>query len=239
MIFQGFLVLVGVVLAINALWLLVTTNYNAGVAMQIGMATLVLAFGFSARLSGSRWVALPAVGLAAALAIVSTLLAGYGLIDTARHDEDALVVLGAAVHGSEVSPSFAQRLDIAVDYHERNPAALIVVTGGQGPQEDLPEAQAARAYLLQRGVRSDVIVVEDRSTSTRENFAFARALLDARLERGYRVAFVTNEYHVWRASRAAAAAGLDARHLHSLTRWYVWPSSYLREGVAAIWAWTD
>ena len=239
MILRGFLVLVGVLLAGNALWLLVTTNYNAGVAMQLGMAALLLAFGCSPRLSGSRWVALPAVGLAAALAIVSTLLAGYGLIDTARHDEDALVVLGAAVHGRQVSPSFAQRLDVAVDYHERNPAALIVVTGGQGPQEDLAEAEAARDYLIERGVRPDVIVPESRSTSTKENFAFAKALLDDRLEPGYEIAFVTNEYHVWRASRAAAAAGLDARHLHTLTRWDVWPSSYLREGVAAIWAWTD
>jgi len=238
MIFRGILVLVGVVLAGNALWLLVTTNYNAGVAMQVGMAALVLAFGFSARLSGSRWVALPAIGLAAALAIVSTLLAGYGLVDTARHDEDALVVLGAAVHGTEVSPSLAQRLDVAIDYHQRNPTALIVVTGGRGPQEDLPEAEAARAYLLQRGVARDAIAVENRSSSTQENFAFAKALLDDRLEPGYRIAFVTNEYHVWRASRAAAAAGLDARHLHTLTRWYVWPSSYLREGVAAMWAWS-
>ena len=206
--------------------------------MQLALAALVIGFGVSRRLTDSRWVALPAIGLAAALAIVSTLLAGYGLVDTARGDEDALVVLGAAVHGSEVSPSLAQRLDVALDYHDRNPAALIVVTGGQGPQEDLPEAEAARAYLLQRGVARNVIVVEGRSSSTQENFAFARALLDDRLDPGYRIAFVTNEYHVWRASRAAAAAGLDARHLHTLTRWYVWPSSYLREGVAAMWAWS-
>lgn len=239
MVWRGFLVLVGAGLAANAVWLLATANANTGVAMELALAVLLIAFGSSRRLSGSRWVSLPAIGLAAVLGIVSAFLASYGLIDTARYDESAVVVLGAAVHGSTVSPSLAQRLDVAVDYHERNPDALVVVTGGQGPQENLPEAEAARAYLEERGVPARVIVVEDRSTSTVENFEFAKELLDDRLPPGYRVAFVTSEYHVWRASRTAANAGLDARHLHSATRWYMWPSSYLRESAAAVLTWTD
>ena len=239
MVVRGLLVLVGTVLGANAIWLLVTANLNGGVVMQSAVAVLLVAFGCSARLSGSRWVSLPAIGLAAVLAITSTFLALFGISDDADYREDALVVLGAAVHGRTVSPSLAQRLDVAVDYHERNPGALLVVTGGQGPQEDLPEALAAKRYLIEHGVPAASIVVEDRSTSTAENFRFAKKLLDNRLRPGYRIAFVTNEYHVWRASRAAARAGLDASHLHTDTRWYVWPSSYLRESVAAVWSWTD
>lgn len=239
MVWRGFLVLFGSGLAANAVWLLATANFNAGVAMQLLLAVVLIAFGCSRRLSGSRWLSLPAIGLVAVVAIVSAFLASFGLVDDADYDESAVVVLGAAVHGSTVSPSLAQRLDVAVDYHERNPAALVVVTGGQGPQESLPEAVAAKAYLAQRGVPESVIVVEDRSTSTAENFELAKALLDARLKPGYRIAFVTNEYHVWRASRTAAAAGLDAHHLHATTRWYVWPSSYLRESAAALLSWAD
>ncbi len=239
MVWRGFLVVVGAILAANGVWLTVTANLNAGVVMQLVLAALLIAFGAWARLSGSRWVSLPAIGLAAVLSIVSALLAGVGMIDDADYREDALVVLGAAVHGSTVSPSLAERLDLAIDYHQRNPDAVLVVTGGRGPQEDLPEALAARRYLTERGVDARAILVEDRSSSTAENFAFAKALLDDRLAPGYRVAFVTNEYHVWRASRAAARAGLDASHLHTDTRWYVWPSSYLRESVAAVWSWTD
>ena len=233
---RGGLVLLGLVLVGNGLWLMATANFNVGVMLQFAAAAVLLGFGLWRRLAGVRWVTVPAIVLTAGFGLVSGLLAGYGLNDTASGEEDAVVVLGAAVFGREVSPSLAQRLEVAIGYHQRNPSALIVVTGGQGAQEDIAEATASREYLLARGVPDDVIVVEDRSTSTEENFAFAKLLLDQRLSESYRIVFVTNEYHVWRASRLAAATGLDARHLHSSTRWYVWPSSYLRETAAVLWS---
>lgn len=239
MVWRGFLVLCGTGLAANALWLFFSANLNSGVVMQLIVSALLIAFGCSARLAGSRWVSLPTIGLAAVVAITSAFLALFGMSNTVDHREDALVVLGAAVHGSTVSPSFAQRLDLAVEYHERNPRALLVVTGGQGLQEDLAEAVAAREYLIAQGVPGGSILVEDASTSTAENFRFARVLLDDRLQPGYRIAFITNEYHVWRASRAAAREGLEASHLHVDTPWYLWASSYLRESVALVWSWTD
>lgn len=220
----------------NGVWLLTTANLNTGVLLQLAVAVGLIVFGVWRRASGARWLIMPALALAILFGLISGFLAGYGLNDTATDDEDALIVLGAAVHGRVVSPSLAQRLEVAVGYHQRNPEALIVVTGGQGPQEDIAEAVAARDHLLAQGVPDDVIVVEDRSTTTEENFGFAKLLLDERLSGDYRVAFVTNEYHVWRAARLAEVAGLEAAHLHSATRWYVWPSSYLREGAAALWS---
>ena len=111
-------------------------------------------------------------------------------------------MLGAAVHGRELSNTLAGRLAVAVTYHERSPSSLIVVSGGQGPQEEIPEAVAMRQYLLDHGVPDDHIIVEDRSTSTEENFRNSRLLLDERLTPGYSVAFVTDEFR--RAGRRAA-----------------------------------
>ncbi len=141
------------------------------------------------------------VGLAGFLVV-------FGNQPTATYDEDAVIVLGAAVHGSEPSKTLTGRLDAAVAYHARNPAALIVVSGGQGWQEDLPEGVAMQRYLLAQGVPDADIVVEDRATSTEENFAFSKALLDQRLAPGYRVVVISDEFHLYRASRLAAAAGL-------------------------------
>lgn len=239
MIFRGILVCAGVLLAGNALWLLAISNDDAGVAVQLVLAALLIAFGLSRRLSGSRWVMAPVVVLGGALGLVSTVLAGYGVLDNATGKEQAIVVLGAAVDGAEPSPTLARRLDVAVGYHQRNPEALIVVTGGQGPGEDLSQAEASLAYLIDAGVPDEAIVLEDASTSTEEHFEFAKTLLDERLGSGYRIAFVTNDYHVWRASRAASAAGFESRHLHVSTGVEVMPSSYLSEGVAALWALTD
>ena len=168
---------------------------------------------------------------------VSGFLAVVGRADNATYGEDAVIVLGAAVHGDEVSRTLASRLDRAVAYHERNPGAVVVVTGGQGPQENLPEGVAMRAYLLGQGVPDASIVVEDKASSTEENFAFSKALLDARLPAGYRVTFVTDEFHVYRAGRIAAAAGLDATHVSSRTPWYFWPANYLREDLLVVALW--
>lgn len=235
MVWRGLFVVLGLGLVVNGSWLLATANLNTGVLLQLIVAAVLILFGLWRRLVRVRWVTVPAIAVGIGFGIVAGFLAGYGLNDTASDNEDALIVLGAAVHGREVSPSLAQRLDVAVGYHQRSPAALIVVTGGRGPQEDVAEAVAASDYLLERGVPASSIVIEDRSTSTEQNFAFAKELLDQRLGADYRVAFVTNEYHVWRAARLAEGAGLEATHLHSATRWYVWPSSYLRESAAVFW----
>lgn len=231
------LALAGLALAVNAGWLAVTANLTLGTALVALAAAGLLLRSLRAPRGRWRWldaaaalVLVLAVGLAGFLALV-------GREDTARHDEDAVVVLGAAVHGREPSRTLAARLDTALACHRRNPDALLVVSGGQGPQEDLPEAEAMAAYLVARGVPSELVVREGRSTSTEENFAFSKALLDARLAPGYRIVFVTDEFHVYRAGRIAAAAGLAATHASSSTPWYFWPANYLREDVAVVAAW--
>jgi uncharacterized SAM-binding protein YcdF (DUF218 family) len=222
----------------NAAWLAVTANLTVGTAATAALGLGLFAWGlWFPRLRRLKWLTGVAVALFVAVAGVSGFLATVGTTDTVGYDEDAVIVLGAAVHGDEVSRTLASRLDQAVAYAGRNPRALIVVSGGQGLQENLPEGVAMRRYLLDRGVPDASIVVEDRATSTEENFAFARALLDPRLPSGYRVAFVTDEFHVYRAGRIAAASGLTVTHLSSRTPWYFWPANYLREDllVAAMW----
>lgn len=229
------LLVVGAALTANAVWLAFTANLTVGTAMTALVGLGCLAWGVW--LPRGRWITMVAALLALALVALSAFLAFVGVEDDARHDETAVVVLGAAVHGDELSNTLTGRLDTALAYHQRNPAALIVVTGGQGPQENLPEATAMRQYLLDHGVPAGDIVAEDRATSTEENFAFSKALLDARFPAGYTVVFITDEFHVYRAGRIAAAAGLDATHLASRTPWYFWPANYLREDLAVLALW--
>lgn len=228
----------GLALAANAVWLAVTANLTLGTAL-VGLAALgLIAWAvWYRRLPLPRLFSTVAIALCLAVVAMSLFLATHGTADNVRGDEDAVIVLGAAVHGSELSRTLIRRLDTAVVYHERNPRALIVVSGGQGPQEDLPEAVAMRQYLIGRGIPSELIVAEDRSTSTEENFAFSRSLLDQRLPSGYQVVFVTDEFHVYRAGQIASAAGLAASHVSSRTPWYFWPSNYLRETVAVLTFW--
>jgi uncharacterized SAM-binding protein YcdF (DUF218 family) len=226
----------GAAVSANAVWLAATANFTIGTAMASALGLSLLAGGIWYGRIPRVLAVIFAVVLAAFVGLAGFLVV-FGNQPTATYDEDAVIVLGAAVHGSEPSKTLTGRLDAAVAYHARNPSALVVVSGGQGWQEDLPEGVAMQRYLLAQGVPEADIVVEDRATSTEENFAFSKALLDQRLPPGYRVVVISDEFHLYRASRLAAAAGLAATWIGRATPWYFWTANYLREDlmVAKLW----
>lgn len=148
---------------------------------------------------------------------------------------DAVIVLGAGLRGENVSSLLAMRLNKAYDYWLESPNTLIVVSGGQGFQEVRPEAEAMEEYLLQKGVPPEMILKEDKATSTRENFAFSKTILDARFGEGtYRTLFVTSGFHVLRAGKIAEKAGLYAEGIGSAYSWSLALNNYLREYIATV-----
>ena len=157
----------------------------------------------------------------------------YSRNDTVTYDEDVLIVLGAGLDGEAVTPQLENRLEAAYAYHLRNPDAPVVVSGGQR------DGEAMERWLISRGVPADRILREEASTSTYENLTNAKALLDERSARPCRVALVTSGYHVYRASRLAKAAGLDASHLHADAEWYALPVRMLRECAAVVKYWVS
>lgn len=144
--------------------------------------------------------------LAALVAFVC--LAGYAM--PAQGNERAIIVLGAGLRGEEPSGMLARRLDAALEVWQENPDAVLVVSGGQGPDEVIPEGQAMQQYLLRKGVPEEKILVEDKSTSTQENFRFSiRLLEEAGISASEPVAFSTSDFHCWRAAQYARKEGLS------------------------------
>ena len=93
-------------------------------------------------------------------------------------------------------------------------------------------------YLVERGISQDIIIKEERSTSTAENFAFSKVLLDERLGEEYSVAYVTNDFHIFRAGMVARNAGLEnIAYAHSNTVWYLVVPCCLRECAAILNYW--
>jgi uncharacterized SAM-binding protein YcdF (DUF218 family) len=112
-----------------------------------------------------------------------------------------------------------------------------VPSGGQGPDEVVSEAQAMRDYLVGNGVEPDRILLEDRSTTTRENMVFSRAVIerDAGSDAGeLAVGFSTTNYHVFRGYVCAHQAGMAAEGVGSTIRAYFWPNAFLREFVGLL-----
>lgn len=159
---------------------------------------------------------------------------GTAMMQSPQPGADAVIVLGAAVHGNEVTDTLRKRLDKAMEYWRDSPDSLIVVTGGMGSNENVSEAQAMHDYLMQNGIPEDVIIMEDKATSTRENFQYSRELLEDRFGTApLRVVYVTNDFHLQRAGQEARKAGFtQIEGLGAPTPVLTIPGAWMRESAA-------
>lgn len=170
------------------------------------------------------------------LAFLFTALLLYSILYsrvTRRARAGAVVVLGSGLRGDRVPPLLASRLDRGVQVQQRSPGALLVVSGGQGADEQTSEADAMARYLIEAGVPPEQIVLEDRATTTGENLRFSVALLARRGFSGPILA-VTNNYHVFRTAVLARQLGLRLNVIGARTASYFVPSAFLREFVALL-----
>lgn len=238
------LLLAGIALFWDGIFVAIRTNLKVGTLLTLLAGAVLMVYGIwykkieqlTAKGIGRVLKYIVLVGICFVLVMV-IFLASQAFHDTVTYDEDAVVVLGAAVHGDKVSRSLAHRLDKAAEYAEENPDAIIVVSGGQGMQETVTEAFAMEQYLLKKGLDAKRIIKEEKATSTYENFHYSKEILDEVLGDQYTCAYVTNGYHTYRAGKIAERAGMQAEGLGTYTDWWYTPSSYLRETLAVVKFW--
>lgn len=217
------------------------SNYNLGVILPAALGLPLLLLGlFWPHMSAGFWLFLRrfilicyGVGCLFLLFLGSLMLRA---LDRGEHgDYDALIVLGAAVHGDRVTWVLSNRLDAAYDYAAAHPDTVLVVSGGQGGGESVTEASAMAKYLITKGVDPGRILLEERAESTAENFAFSKAILDECLGTDASIGFVTTRFHVYRASRVAQKEGIFAKGLGAPDVWYIALNNFLRECVGICW----
>lgn len=233
--------ILGLALSINGLILFFRTNFNLGnfLTLGLGIAFLLYAIYFDfVNEKFPKWLkTVISIGLSAVVLLASFIFI-YGVNDNVNYNEDAIIVLGAAVQGDTPSRTLADRLDSAVEYYNKNSDIKIVVSGGKGPQENITEASAMENYLINKGVPKEKILKEEKATSTYENFLFSKEILDNTIGGEYKVAFVTNEYHIYRAQSIAKSVELsNITHYHSGTRWHSVVTGTLRECLAVLKLW--
>ena len=130
-----------------------------------------------------------------------------------HHDNekpDYLVVLGAGLRGNSISASLLYRLETALDFHEMYPDVKIVVSGGQGTGESMPEALAMRNFLVDNGVDPSLIIMEDKSTNTYENFLYTKNVLEEETgKEDFTITIISNNFHMYRAKFLAREVGFS------------------------------
>ena len=170
-----------------------------------------------------------------ALGFVVLSLTGGTIARSAQGTESAqadyLIVLGCQVQGTVPSRMLRQRINAAADYLRTYPDALCIVSGGQGPGEDISEAACMYEQLTAAGIAPDRIILEDQATSTMENLRFSLELM----EPGATAAIVSNEFHLYRAGQMAQMLGLDAALIPADTEFPILRTSYFLREIFAVW----
>jgi uncharacterized SAM-binding protein YcdF (DUF218 family) len=128
----------------------------------------------------------------------------YARLDEAR-PADAIVIFGAAEYRGRPSPILKARLDHALNLYNRRLATRILTTGGAGGDPVFTEGEVSRDYLIQRGVPSESISVEEEAETTAQS-AFAIAEMMRRMNLRSCIV-VTDGYHIYRIKRLLAREG--------------------------------
>lgn len=109
---------------------------------------------------------------------LATAASSKARFDALPEDEQLTVMIfGCYVRGEEPGRTLTTRLDAALSLLKRYPNADCIVSGGQGSNEAISEAEAMRRYLVSRGIAGERITLEDRSTNTSENLEYTFAIL--------------------------------------------------------------
>lgn len=160
------------------------------------------------------------------------------IISGARSDEDKpvdyIVVLGAALHGDNLSFTLRSRMDTALKYLNSHPKTKVVVSGGRGLGETLTEAEAMRRFLVNNHISDKRILKEEKSTSTIENLRFSKSILAKDPKFNQRIMIVTNDFHLYRGKNLAKRIGLTAYGLPAKTPRSIIFNVYCREYLAII-----
>ena len=143
-----------------------------------------------------------------------------------RRRADYIIVLGCKIMGSRVTPLLAARIERGIELLRCNPRAVLILSGGQGPGEDMPESEAMAAYALEKGVDPERILTESRSVSTQENLLFSMELITKEKPR---ILLVTTAYHVFRALILAKQQGIRCVGYGAKTKWYFTLNAIIRE----------
>lgn len=218
------------------LWTFPQAGYRIASVVPAAVIALTLVFRFCKK--PLKIAASAVVGAAALALLIVEIPIVRAAVEKPESDAKYVIVLGAGVYGETPSITLEHRLEGAVRYLNDNPEAKAVVSGGQGEGEDISEAECMRRYLIAHGIAAERILMENRSTSTKENLAFSKAVIQADGGDASSVAIVSSGYHLYRAKQTASLLGMNATGAAGSDGYPIYVfGMYLREALAVAKLW--
>ena len=147
-----------------------------------------------------------------------------------------LVVLGAKVNANGPSVALWDRINCAADYLDQHPEVIAVVSGGQGTDEPITEAECMFRELVELGIDPKQLWIEDEATSTWENLNFSLDLIEEKTgKRPEKIGVLSSEYHLFRASLFAKACNVEFVGIPAPTRRFSQKINHFMREVAGVW----
>ncbi|QFJ54235.1 YdcF family protein [Pseudobutyrivibrio xylanivorans] len=141
---------------------------------------------------------------------------------------DYIIVLGAQMREGGPSAVYKYRLDAAVEYLNNNPETIAIVTGGQGANEPISEGDGGKAYLMDKGISEERILVEKDSFDTKQNITNALNLIED--DENMKIGIVTNNFHLFRGTLLARRyTDAEITGIAAYTEYQFLPNNMVRE----------
>ena len=149
----------------------------------------------------------------------------------AEGEKDYLLILGHALENDKASEVLIKRCEKAAEYLTENKNTIAIACGGiTGKTQTRSEAEVIKEILTEKGIYESRIILEDKSTTTAENFYNAAKLMDK--TENVRVALLSSSYHLLRARTLAKICGIDAQTVAAETPENVKARCFMKEFVA-------
>ncbi len=232
-----FLIILGVFLLLWYLAPLASGIFNIGNAAGIAFSSaLILCGAFLDKIPPHVRLAAICVLIAAVVAFVSLfayMVHYMNYRSGADSDAETVIVLGCKVDGSVPSLQLSRRCAAAAAFMKEKPDTVAVLSGGQGPDEEISEAECMKRLLMEAGIDESRLYLEDQSTNTRENLSNSLEIIK-RNSLSHSVLVVTSEYHQCRAMLICRDLGLDYHSKSARTSAYTFLTFVTRDMLGVV-----
>lgn len=223
------LLIIGIIIIAAFLLTIFEDVFNAGnIAGILGGIYIISIALLYDRINNTLWLVLFSAAVLGMVITITLMSIIYFKGRTKAEKENVIIVLGCRVKWDKPSLSLIKRVNAAYDFLNKNPNALAILSGGQGSDEAMSEAECMKRLLLEKGIDKSRLILEDKSTTTDENIAFSLKLINS-LGLDKNVAVATSEYHQLRASMICKRYGLKASPQSSKTKLTILHVFLLRE----------
>lgn len=231
-------IIAGVELFIGLFFYFLVYAYQFTGLLFCGLAVLTMIFGVLNLIKRTifRTVLIGLLIFASVLAIITGSNIHKNSAGSPDPRADYAIVLGAGVNGTEPSASLRERINAAKAYAETYPESILILSGSQGPNEDISEALCMYNKLVEAGIDPSRLYIEDQADDTEQNILFSIDLIEKEFGISPEsICIISSEYHLLRAGMHGEELGLTPLLYPARTenRLY-YCNMFLRE-IVAVW----